>query len=238
MRSKEVDAHDEDDSAATEIAVTTAIAAVLAHPPDVRTMTAERAELIMESAVGLSLRFYAQRVLQAFMVDWTGSSIPSLPPIIPVDDDYLRTAEEAVAHGVQHAIDDTGESVRELVRAHSGPITIEEGLSTEAQAYQRLVTGMEGIGRILVTRTREEAKDDFARKQGAIGKAWRTRRDQRVRLTHADLEGDFVPLDESFVTVAGNTLRRPGDPQAPLSETINCRCRLSYRMPVPIGVPA
>lgn len=224
----EVDADDQDDSAAVEAAVTAAIAAALAAPPDLSRFDASRAESIMEAAVGVSLRFYAQRVLTRFLQSWRGESF--------VDGHDWATMTEAVDRGVRRAIDDTGESVRDIIHANAARaagrgIVIEEGLSTEAKAYHRLREGMSGVGRIVTTRTRETAKWEFASAMGAAGKSWRTRRDGRVRTTHADLEGDFVPMGQPFVTVQGHELMRPGDPKAPLSETIYCRCRLSYRMP-------
>lgn len=233
----EVDAHDQDDANSTEAAIAIAITEALAHPPDMSRMTADQAELIIEATVGQTLRFYAQRVLTNFIQSWRGTG--------PVQDRDYELMTNAVSRGVRRAIDDTGESVRDLARASArradearssgpeGPYVVEEGLTSEAKAYQRLVTGMEGISRVLVTRTREEAKEEFATQVGAVGKAWRTRHDARVRTSHGDLEGDFVGINEPFVTISGAKLQRPGDPLAPLHETINCRCRLSYRMEVP-----
>jgi hypothetical protein len=233
---RDVDAHDPEDSAAVEVAVGLAIAEALAHPPDISTMTAERAESIMESVVGGSLRFYSQRVLQTFVSAWRSGQ--------PVDDNDWAAMNEAVDLAVRRAIDDTGESVRDIIRVNSakadealrkgarGPYTVEDGLDIEAKAYHRLREGMSGVGRILTTRTRETAKYEFATRMGAVGKAWHTLRDGRVRTSHGDLEGDFVLMDQPFVTVNGAKLMRPGDLAAPLFETINCRCRLSFRMPV------
>lgn len=233
---RDVDAHDAEDSATTELAIAAVIAEVLAHPPDISTMTADRAESIMEAAVGGSMRFYAQRVLQAFIAAMRYGQ--------PIDERDWAVMNEVVTKAVRDAIDDTGESVRDIIRTNAakaeealrkgvrGPITIEDGLEVEARAYQRLVTGMSGVARILTTRTREYAKWEYALELGALGKAWRTKRDTRVRTSHGDLEGDFVLMDEPFVTINGAKLLKPGDPSAPLHETINCRCRLSYRMPV------
>ncbi len=58
----------------------------------------------------------------------------------------------------------------------------------------------------------------------AIGKTWRTARDDRVRDSHAAMEGQTVALDEYFTTGDGNQLEYPGDPSGPASEIINCRC--------------
>ena len=54
-------------------------------------------------------------------------------------------------------------------------------------------------------------------------KKWITRRDDRVRPTHAAADGQKVPLKSDF-TVGGYSLNMPGDPYGPLHERINCRC--------------
>src|SRR4030095_11213201 len=56
-------------------------------------------------------------------------------------------------------------------------------------------------------------------------KQWRTLDDDRVRLDHADANGQLRLLDETF-TVGGFPLRYPGSPLAPPALTINCRCRM------------
>lgn len=59
-------------------------------------------------------------------------------------------------------------------------------------------------------------------------KAWRSQRDRKVRFTHshASLDGQEVREDEYFTSVSGARLRYPHDSQAPLSETMGCRCFL------------
>ena len=47
-----------------------------------------------------------------------------------------------------------------------------------------------------------------------------------TRETHAALNGKTIPNDEAFVTIEGNALMYPGDPNAPASEIINCHCVL------------
>jgi HK97 family phage portal protein len=61
----------------------------------------------------------------------------------------------------------------------------------------------------------------------SVQKRWLSRRDGKVRTAHQRLHGTAVPLAESF-TVGGAKLRFPGDPSAPPSLTMNCRCRLRF----------
>lgn len=69
------------------------------------------------------------------------------------------------------------------------------------------------------------AETDAAISSGIVNtKTWLTRRDNRVRHTHRRQEGLRIPLNGTFP----NGCRFPGDPEASLAETINCRCRLAY----------
>lgn len=61
-----------------------------------------------------------------------------------------------------------------------------------------------------------------------LRKKWRSERDKRVRLTHRALNGNSEPFDQPFVSPSGATLMYPGDPSAPASEVVNCRCNLLY----------
>ena len=67
-----------------------------------------------------------------------------------------------------------------------------------------------------------------ATRSGIGTKQWVSRKDARVRSTHQKLEGDRVDVGRPF-TVEGVKIRFPGDPLAPPSLTIGCRCRLRFR---------
>lgn len=60
--------------------------------------------------------------------------------------------------------------------------------------------------------------------QSAVSFAWRTARDNRVRDTHKSMEGQTRPFGVPFRSGSGALLRYPGDPAAPASERIGCRC--------------
>lgn len=66
---------------------------------------------------------------------------------------------------------------------------------------------------------------------------WHTAKDERVRdpkigaqTSHRTMHGQKRRFGEPFESGAGNLLRYPGDPSAPTSETLLCRCRVSTRV--------
>ncbi|MDY8108260.1 phage minor head protein [Fulvimarina sp. 2208YS6-2-32] len=65
----------------------------------------------------------------------------------------------------------------------------------------------------------------------AVKKGWRNARDRRVRDSHVVLHGQTVGLNESFISPAtGAPIRYPGDPRAPASERVGCRCFLQMEV--------
>ena len=64
-----------------------------------------------------------------------------------------------------------------------------------------------------------------------VEKEWVAVMDNRTRLTHRELDGQTVPIDEPFVIGStGETIRYPGDPEASPSEVYNCRCGLDIKV--------
>lgn len=98
------------------------------------------------------------------------------------------------------------------------------------EVASRAQSASERIGRRTMMQAREGYREALAADAGILAKTWRTRRDNRVRLSHAALEGESVPLSQVFHTIDGDRLRYPGDPTAPLRATAGCRCHLSYRI--------
>lgn len=79
-----------------------------------------------------------------------------------------------------------------------------------------------------LARTVGHAAQNAAGEAAGLTKRWRSMHDMRVRSSHALLDGDSVPADKPFITDAGIEIRYPHDPAAPLDETINCRCGLTW----------
>lgn len=69
--------------------------------------------------------------------------------------------------------------------------------------------------------------EDAWRQTGLVKKKmWLTARDEKVRESHQALDGEVVEMDSGFTTSDGTVLRRPGDPDGPPGEVINCRCTI------------
>lgn len=64
---------------------------------------------------------------------------------------------------------------------------------------------------------------------GKVRKTWVTESDERVRAEHRLLDGKTVGINDGFMA-KDYILRFPGDPLAPPHLTINCRCRLKFRV--------
>lgn len=94
------------------------------------------------------------------------------------------------------------------------------------------------IGRTEALRSAHEGTEEMFRqaidegqlRADELVRKWVTARDERVRSTHRELNGQQRMLGESWTTSAGATLDYPGDPDAPAEETVQCRCSLTTRL--------
>lgn len=76
----------------------------------------------------------------------------------------------------------------------------------------------------------QQTLDQAGLKPGSVRRTWRATLDLRTRDTHTIMNGQERGLQEAFVSPSGAHLMFPGDPQAPPSETINCRCVVVNRI--------
>ncbi|WP_245518017.1 MULTISPECIES: phage minor head protein [unclassified Mesorhizobium] len=105
-------------------------------------------------------------------------------------------------------------------------------------AYQNRALQFRGeaIGRTESLAAFQSGADEAMRQNIASGKVpanlvdqkWNTLMDGRERDSHAAMNGQIKPWGEPFVTGAGYRLDYPGDPKAPASEIINCRCNKTF----------
>lgn len=62
-------------------------------------------------------------------------------------------------------------------------------------------------------------------------KRWVATHDDRTRPDHRELDGKAVlGMDTPFALADGTTIRWPHDPQAPASQTVNCRCSINFEL--------
>jgi hypothetical protein len=59
-------------------------------------------------------------------------------------------------------------------------------------------------------------------------KVWDSKDDSRVRVAHDRADGQVRPVSQPFI-VGGFPLMTPGDPSAPASLVVNCRCKMRLR---------
>ena len=78
-----------------------------------------------------------------------------------------------------------------------------------------MLNAAENEGRLAEYRELEEEGVD-------IEKGWEATLDERTRDSHAEMDMEFVGIDDVF----SNGLECPGDPNGPPEEVYNCRCRL------------
>lgn len=95
----------------------------------------------------------------------------------------------------------------------------------------RNVTGMNARNSIMTARTLTTAAENAGRLKGfddakklgvRMKQEWLATLDVRTRDSHRHVDGEKVEVGAKF----SNGLRFPGDPDAPYSETANCRCTL------------
>lgn len=63
----------------------------------------------------------------------------------------------------------------------------------------------------------------------ALVRQWKTSRDERVRGSHRGMHDQQRPVGQPFMSGTGSLLRFPGDPDAPPSDTVQCRCAVTTR---------
>lgn len=76
----------------------------------------------------------------------------------------------------------------------------------------------------------QQAFEDGSLDPESVSQIWNTSGDARVRDSHTTMQGQQIPVGESFVSGMGNRLEYPGDPNAPAHEVIQCRCVVSRRL--------
>lgn len=101
-------------------------------------------------------------------------------------------------------------------------------LSLEREAARRFTTVLYAQMVDNLAPLLEAARPTWLSPTLRLRKTWITRMDSRVRPLHRRLHGRTRKIGEDFWRwpVSGARLRWPGDPEAPIDATANCRCIL------------
>lgn len=237
--SVEADGVDEQDMTAMQVAIGAALTAMflawlMPGMPSIFGNRQSHRKDQLEAAIGMTLRSFIARSTTDFAQAARSAGVPNAYAIAAtiapeVYADVLRTAlqwadesyRHFAAHARQNGVADTMLNRRDPVRTSVG------GLAGEANDLA--AAAGESVARSVAAYARNESRDRVAQSLGALWSGWKSRRDNRVRDTHQSLNGLWVPFGGRFVSESGALLRFPGDPEAPPSETMGCRCRLVYR---------
>ena len=131
---------------------------------------------------------------------------------------YAATLEAATLGAIDFGERPTfqsAESRRMLRRVERAMVQQRADLIARTQATAALHLGLE----VAVEQTETVG-------MGRIVRRWVTASDEKVRSSHATLNGQIKFFNEPFISGNGYQLMRPGDPNAPIQETANCRCML------------
>lgn len=197
-------------------------------PPDVDELTTE--------PLDAQARAKARRIhLQAL--------VAAAPEAVKELADELGIAFDINSPFVEQLLDKTAaravsltQETRDVMRKTIGQAYSEGWSVTQtADALQTQISGLSATTAVMQARTDLVGLGNGASlaSASALGdaapptKVWLTAGDELVRPTHADAEGQEVPLDQPF-QVGDDELAYPGDPDGSDSETINCRCSIVY----------
>lgn len=181
---------------------------------------------------GVKLAFLLQGFRQGIdLANQTGAKA------IPIESVFTASVRQAIeARNLEkaaQAVQTTEEQLRALLtQARADGVGVRElarrinDLYGESMGYRSL-----RIARTELTGVMGEGQYRTFREQGYAEKTWSTTMDGHERDSHAEANGQTVPIDQPF-KLAGGEAMYPGDPSLPPAELCNCRC-----IPQPAGVP-
>lgn len=169
---------------------------------------------IVESGVKVNLSFglYNPNVVNRLVTQQ-----PNLLPLLDPDDEKsyrwnVQHVASALTQGVLQ-----GDSVPHLAR-RLRQVT-EMDYRASIRNARTAITSAQNAGRL-------ESFNQAVEKGVIMKKQWLSTLDDRTRHSHALLDGEKVDLDEPFITVGGNKLMYPADPNGEPEDVYNCRCTM------------
>lgn len=169
-------------------------------------------EVEQGSALNTSYTLYNKDTV-AYLVRQQPSLLP-LPRVdIPKDQRWNREhLASAILQGIMQ-----GESIGKIANRVQGVAEMDR--KAALRNARTMVTCAQNAGR--------QAAYERAEKKGIHGfKMWVAAHDERVRASHAAIDGEQVPVNEKF----SNGLMFPGDKNGAPAEVYNCRCAMVRRV--------
>lgn len=150
-------------------------------------------------------------------------------------DNYRRSLEQGSASALDRELRDkrSDRSVRRAASADGKPLTAKQ-IDTLVDRYRANVLRYRAqtIARTEALRAVHQGQEDAIAAAIAAGDltadqvafTWLATKDKRTRPSHWEMHGQVRAYGEPFLSGDGNLLRYPGDPEAPASDVICCRC--------------
>lgn len=172
----------------------------------------------IESITGADFALWDEHTVKRLLVE-KPDLMPSYPIMRAIDNEYnLAYCKTQITNVVTsgiiqgHSID---QMATELVRKVAGM-----EMHSAVRAARTATTSAENAGRL----------DSYAEAEGMgikMEKEWMATLDSRTRHSHAILDGEHVPVKDTF----SNGCRYPADPRGAAAEVYNCRCTLTAWFP-------
>lgn len=159
-----------------------------------------------EFGPGLSFNLLDPAVVQ-FLDEQAGIYITLVKDI---NETTLKELRETLIEGVR-----AGEGINKLADRI-------EAVFEDAKGYRA-----ERIARTEVMRASNLAHYSAFSQAGIEEHEWVATRDDRVRDSHFEADGQIVKVGEPFILGSGARALYPGDPSLPRKESINCRCTVA-----------
>jgi len=174
-------------------------------------------ELEKELGASVSFSMYDSNTVARLIKD-----DPKLLPQKKVNDKKDKAWNEkkvnsAITQGILQ-----GRTIPEIADSLSTAVS-DQNEAAMVRTARTAMTSAENAGRLEGMKQAEESGIQMK-------KQWLAANDDRVRETHAALDGQIVDVDEPF-RVDGMEIMYPGDPSADPSLVYNCRCTLKYIYP-------
>lgn len=216
----------------------TADAAGFASPDDLNTIRTDWLAEVEHTLAPMVSLMYFTGALSALIAHRAAAEARNLDERLDLLDDVLNRQAVAYLDSASNRLVGIGDTAWATARDELvNGFTLGEGIPDLAERVQHALDVAE-VRAVTIARTEVVGASNAGSYDavtaladyGPTSKQWVATVDTRTRETHAEADGQVVPLDEPF-DIGGYPLDFPGDPAGPAEEVVNCRCTLIYVEP-------